>query len=207
MMHGTCIIPSSRHQTCVCFALIVGKLLLDNIHVSATCVCCLRPHLIVQLMATLVSKTCIHIGIYLTCRYNNGRFYLLVDGPAAIAPWKMTRNQDLNVLHVDDAKQWAAPLDAKVVTGDTLIFDFVYFLHPVSQLTRKIRTLYAVCYLFHCLRHSTRGILHSALCWSHAHWFDSKRSANVCCICASCMFAHFTRRFSTCCCMLSACSI
>ena len=44
----------------------------------------------------------------------------------------MTRNQDLNVLHVDDATQWAAPLDARVVSGDTLIFDFVYFLHPVS---------------------------------------------------------------------------
>ena len=44
----------------------------------------------------------------------------------------MTRNQDLNVLHVDDAAQWAAPLDARVVSGDTLIFDFVYFLHPVS---------------------------------------------------------------------------
>lgn len=57
---------------------------------------------------------------------------MLVDGPAAVAPWKMTRNQDLNVLHVDDANQWAAPLDAKVVSGDTLIFDFVYFLHPVS---------------------------------------------------------------------------
>ena len=71
--------------------------------------------------------------VLLVCRYNNGRFYLLVDGPAAVAPWKMTRNQDLNVLHVDDASQWAAPLDARVVTGDTLIFDFVYFLHPVSQ--------------------------------------------------------------------------
>ena len=45
----------------------------------------------------------------------------------------MTRNQDLNVLHVDDANQWAAPLDARVVSGDTLIFDFVYFLHPVSM--------------------------------------------------------------------------
>ena len=75
--------------------------------------------------------------VLLVCRYNNGRFYLLVDGPAAVAPWKMTRNQDLNVLHVDDASQWAAPLDARVVTGDTLIFDFVYFLHPVSQQWTK----------------------------------------------------------------------
>ncbi|KAL0050159.1 hypothetical protein WJX82_005404 [Trebouxia sp. C0006] len=70
--------------------------------------------------------------IYRNLWYNNGRFYLLVDGPAAVAPWKMTRNQDLNVVHVDDANQWAAPLDAKVVSGDTLIFDFVYFLHPTA---------------------------------------------------------------------------
>ena len=77
------------------------------------------------------------------CRYNNGRFYLLVDGPAAVAPWKMTRNQDLNVLHVDDATQWAAPLDARVVSGDTLIFDFVYFLHPVSvSLSAQPATYY-----------------------------------------------------------------
>ena len=75
-----------------------------------------------------------HAALCFPCgfRYNNGRFYLLVDGPAAVPPWKMTRNQDLNVLHVDNASQWAAPLDAKVVTGDTLVFDFVYFLHPVS---------------------------------------------------------------------------
>jgi len=82
----------------------------------------------------------------LLCRYNNGRFYLLVDGPAAVAPWKMTRNQDLNVVHVDDANQWAAPLDAKVVSGDTLIFDFVYFLHPVS--CHKSMLQYMNC---HCI--------------------------------------------------------
>ena len=81
------------------------------------------------------------------CRYNNGRFYLLVDGPAAVAPWKMTRNQDLNVVHVDDASQWAAPLDAKVVSGDTLIFDFVYFLHPVSCLAHKgtVKCVHCCC--------------------------------------------------------------
>ncbi|KAL3161243.1 hypothetical protein ABBQ38_009607 [Trebouxia sp. C0009 RCD-2024] len=77
-------------------------------------------------------ETCTVRGTPAREGYNNGRFYLLVDGPAAVAPWKMTRNQDLNVLHVDDANQWAAPLDAKVVSGDTLIFDFVYFLHPTA---------------------------------------------------------------------------
>ena len=55
----------------------------------------------------------------------------------------MTRNQDLNVLHVDDATQWAAPLDARVVSGDTLIFDFVYFLHPVSNTALTAQLLCA----------------------------------------------------------------
>ena len=68
----------------------------------------------------------------------------------------MTRNQDLNVLHVDNASQWAAPSDARVVSGDTLIFDFVYFLHPVSSphmqsiflsLARLLASCWLVCLL------------------------------------------------------------
>ena len=52
-----------------------------------------------------------------------------------MTPWKMTRNQDLNVLHVDSAAKWADSLKAlRVVRGDTLVFDFVYFLHPVSTV-------------------------------------------------------------------------
>ena len=47
----------------------------------------------------------------------------------------MTRNQDLNVLHVDSVAKWADSLKAlRRVTGDTLVFDFVYFLHPVSTV-------------------------------------------------------------------------
>ena len=45
--------------------------------------------------------------------------------------WQMTRNQELNVLHVDDAASFVKSVDQRTVTGDTLIFDFVYFLHPV----------------------------------------------------------------------------
>ena len=45
--------------------------------------------------------------------------------------WKMTRNQDLNVLHVDNATAFVDNLQWRVVTNDTLLFDFVYFLHPV----------------------------------------------------------------------------
>jgi hypothetical protein len=53
--------------------------------------------------------------------------------PAAAAQegWKMTRNQDLNVLHVDDAAAFVRGLRWRLVAGDTLLFDFVYFLHPV----------------------------------------------------------------------------
>ena len=47
--------------------------------------------------------------------------------------WKMTRNQDLHVLHVDDAAAWVDGLDWRAITGDTLLFDYVYFLHPVCH--------------------------------------------------------------------------
>ncbi len=50
--------------------------------------------------------------------------------------WKMTRNQDLHVLHVDDAAAWVGGLDWRAITGDTLLFDYVYFLHPVCHSPR-----------------------------------------------------------------------
>ena len=43
----------------------------------------------------------------------------------------MSRNLDLNVLHVDDAAAWADTVAWRPVSGDTLVFDYVYFLHPV----------------------------------------------------------------------------
>ena len=43
----------------------------------------------------------------------------------------MSRNLDLNVLHVDDAAAWADNVAWRPVSGDTLVFDYVYFLHPV----------------------------------------------------------------------------
>lgn len=70
--------------------------------------------------------------IYDKLWYNNGRWYLLVDGPKPVDSWKMTRNQELNVLHVKSAKDFVANTDVRVVKGDTLVFDFVYFLHPTA---------------------------------------------------------------------------
>ena len=45
--------------------------------------------------------------------------------------WDMTRNQKLHVLHVDSAQAFAAGQALRYIRGDTLLFDFVYFLHPV----------------------------------------------------------------------------
>ncbi|KAK9828787.1 hypothetical protein WJX72_002076 [[Myrmecia] bisecta] len=70
--------------------------------------------------------------IYENLWYNNGRFYLLVDGPDTVTAWKMTRNQDLNVIHVNDAATFVKSVDFRTIPGDTLIFDFVYFLHPTA---------------------------------------------------------------------------
>lgn len=46
-------------------------------------------------------------------------------------PWKMTRNQDLNIMHVSNATSFVKSVKAHVIPGDTLIFDFIFFLHPV----------------------------------------------------------------------------
>ena len=35
-------------------------------------------------------------------------------------------------MHVDNASAFVKTVDTHVITGDTLIFDFIFFLHPVS---------------------------------------------------------------------------
>ena len=50
----------------------------------------------------------------------------------------MTRNQDLNVLHVNNATEFANSVTARVVRGDSLIFDFIYFLHPARPRIPKL---------------------------------------------------------------------
>lgn len=43
----------------------------------------------------------------------------------------MTRNQELNIMHVRNASQFLGATRHAVIPGDTLVFDFVFFLHPV----------------------------------------------------------------------------
>jgi protein O-GlcNAc transferase len=49
-------------------------------------------------------------------------------------PWKLTRNQELNIMHVSNASRFLSSVDHFVVRGDTLIFDFVFFMHPVREV-------------------------------------------------------------------------
>jgi hypothetical protein len=49
----------------------------------------------------------------------------------------MTRNQDLHILHMDDASAFVDGLNWRIVRNDTLLFDFVYFLHPVKTVTLR----------------------------------------------------------------------
>ena len=86
----------------------------------------------------------------------------------------MTRNQDLNVLHVDDATQWAAPLDARVVSGDTLIFDFVYFLHPVS-ISLAAQLSHARVMIAVMQEQSYQQVLQTIMSICHCHHHDIHR--------------------------------
>ena len=65
----------------------------------------------------------------------------------------MTRNQDLNVLHVDDAAAFVNGLLWRVITGDTLLFDFVYFLHPARTSSVSLTPVYTHRPWSHAGRH------------------------------------------------------
>ena len=56
----------------------------------------------------------------------------------------MTRNQKLHVLHVDSAQAFAEGQALQYVRGDTLLFDFVYFLHPVCPAPSDMTWLFPI---------------------------------------------------------------
>ncbi len=57
----------------------------------------------------------------------------------------MTRNQKLHILHVDSAQAFAEGQALQYVPGDTLLFDFVYFLHPVRPAMMLVNDLAQQC--------------------------------------------------------------
>ncbi|KAK9836079.1 hypothetical protein WJX84_007267 [Apatococcus fuscideae] len=84
--------------------------------------------------------------IYDKLWYNNGRYYLLVDGAKPVVGWKLTRNQDLHVVHVDDAQAFVDSINHRVLPGDTLIADYIYFLHPtaIGHWSEMMHPLYSI---------------------------------------------------------------
>jgi len=49
-----------------------------------------------------------------------------------VAAWKFSKNQEINTLHVKDARRWAEHTQWRVVKGDTLLFDFIFFTHATA---------------------------------------------------------------------------
>jgi protein O-GlcNAc transferase len=70
--------------------------------------------------------------VYTNLWYNNGRWYALVDGPKTVNSWRFSRNQEITTLHVSDAAAFAETVDWQLVAGDTMLFDFIYFVHPTA---------------------------------------------------------------------------
>lgn len=70
--------------------------------------------------------------VYERLWYNDGKYYLLVDGDEPVEPWALGKNVHLNVLHVRDAKEFARSVQAKRLRGETLFVDYAYFIHPTA---------------------------------------------------------------------------
>lgn len=45
---------------------------------------------------------------------------------------KISRNQQLHTLHVKNITEWLHNTNHKMVQGDTLFFDYIYFVHPTA---------------------------------------------------------------------------
>jgi hypothetical protein len=54
------------------------------------------------------------------------------EGSKHVEDIKISRNQYVRALHVRDAATWAANVRHRVVRRDTLLFDFIFFLHPTA---------------------------------------------------------------------------
>jgi protein O-GlcNAc transferase len=70
--------------------------------------------------------------LYTNLWYNHGRWYVLVDGNKTVPSWRFSRNQELTTLHVHNASAFADSVSWRLVRGDTLLFDYIYFIHPTA---------------------------------------------------------------------------
>lgn len=73
-----------------------------------------------------------HHVTYRNLWYNNGRWYALVDSDRTVPSWKWSKNHEVTTLHVQDARSWLRSTRWRVVPGDTLLFDFIFFTHATA---------------------------------------------------------------------------
>jgi hypothetical protein len=82
--------------------------------------------------------------------YSDGRWYALVDdgagsgggkgaaaagsaaAPPALPPFRASRNVEVSALRVRSAAEFARSVRWRAVPGDTLVLDYVYFVHPTA---------------------------------------------------------------------------
>lgn len=77
---------------------------------------------------TCDNSHCMYTNLY----YNKGRWYALVDGPNHVPTWRFSRNQEIVTFHVDDAWDFVDSIQWSIIPGDTILFDFIYFIHPTA---------------------------------------------------------------------------
>jgi len=71
---------------------------------------------------------CMYQNLY----YNNGRWYALVDGSTYVPVWRFSRNQEVSTIHVKDVRAFTNSVKWRVIPGDTILFDFIFFIHPTA---------------------------------------------------------------------------
>lgn len=63
----------------------------------------------------------------LTANHANNR-----SRPPSPYPSTHTPPQEIRALHFSDARAFAGAVKWRVVTGDTLLFDYIFFTHPTA---------------------------------------------------------------------------
>lgn len=67
--------------------------------------------------------------------YRGGRFFFVQEpgSPTQLAfPWQLGRNRQGTTLSVADAAEFASAVQAGVVPGETVLLDWVFFMHPTA---------------------------------------------------------------------------
>eukprot|EP00775_Hariotina_reticulata_P006840 gene6840-7058_t len=86
-----------------------------------------------------------HHVIYRNLWYNRGRWYALVDSSRQVAAWKFSKNQEINTLHVKDARRWAEHTNWRVGIDFKRPCDQMVLLHlKRTHLMEWVRAVMAV---------------------------------------------------------------